>query len=71
MFAIKKMTERDEYQKINLKSILDLRKEIDDNKDVKLTHFMRHITLIGILDHRRIIIQHNEFMNILDFIEFR
>lgn len=71
MFAVKKMTERDGYNQIKLQSVLELRKEINDEKDVKLTYQMRRITLVGVLDHRRILIQHEEFMNILDFIEFR
>lgn len=71
MFAVRTMTQRDsKTREIQLASVMQLRQEVDSKKDIKLTYQIRRSTLVGILDHRRILVQHEEFMNILDFVEF-
>ena len=71
MFAIKMMSDRSSLREIKLTSIKQLREEVDKKKDLILTNFLRKITLVGILDHRRLLIQYEELMNMLDFIAFR
>ena len=70
MFAVQEMNHR-KFRQMKLASLDALKKEVDKKKDVQLTYQMRQITLVGVLDHRRVLVQHDARIMILDFVEFR
>ena len=70
MFAIQEMNDCS-FRKIKLTSLENLRKEVNNEKDVQLTYQIRQSTLVGVLDHRRLLLQHEQRIMIIDFVEFR
>lgn len=70
MFANQRMNDR-KFREIRLNSVKDLKKEVENEKDVQLTYQIRQTTLVGVLDHRRVLVQHDQHIQMLDFVQFR